>query len=46
MPIVLAWSSRAQSPEVESEFIIMEKADGLPLIKIWETVDQVDLVTN
>ena len=34
VPIVLAWSSRAQSTEVESEFIIMEKVDGLPLIKI------------
>lgn len=46
VPKVLAWSSRAQSTEVESEFIIMEKADGLPLIKIWDTVDKMDLVTK
>ena len=46
VPKVLAWSSRAQSTEVEAEFIIMEKADGLPLIKIWETVDRADLVAK
>jgi hypothetical protein len=46
VPKVLAWSSHAQSTEVESEFIIMEKANGLPLTEIWETVDQVDLVTK
>ena len=46
VPKVLAWSSQAQSTEVESEFIIMEKANGLPLTKIWETVDQADLVAK
>ena len=46
VPKVLAWSSQAESTEVESEFIIMEKANGLPLTKIWETVDQIDLVTK
>jgi hypothetical protein len=44
VPKVLAWSSRAQSTEVESEFIIMEKAEGESLLKSWETVDRVDLV--
>jgi hypothetical protein len=46
VPRVLAWSSQAQSTEVESEFIIMEKVNGLPLTGLWETVDQEDLVTK
>ncbi|KAF8810649.1 hypothetical protein BYT27DRAFT_7185778 [Phlegmacium glaucopus] len=45
VPKVFAWSSRPQSTEVESEFIIMEKVEGEPLSrKVWETVDHVDLV--
>jgi len=44
VPKVLAWSSRAHLTEVESEFIIMEKADGVPLAEIWESVDHVDLI--
>ena len=44
VPKVLAWSSRPQSTEVESEFIIMEKAEGESLLKSWETFDRVDLV--
>lgn len=45
VPKVLAWSSRAQSTEVESEFIITEKVEGEPLSnKKWETIDHVDLV--
>ncbi|KDR69152.1 hypothetical protein GALMADRAFT_256362 [Galerina marginata CBS 339.88] len=46
VPKVLAWSSRAQSTEVESEFIIMEKAEGLPLTKLWDNVDRADLVNK
>ena len=44
VPKVLAWSSRAKSTEVESEFIIMEKAEGEPLVKSLESVERVDLV--
>lgn len=39
VPKVVAWSSRAQETEVESEFIIMEKVKGEPLTPIWDTVD-------
>ncbi|KAG6906627.1 hypothetical protein DXG01_012872 [Tephrocybe rancida] len=45
LPKVLAWSSRAHSTPVNSEFIIMEKAAGQLLADVLETesVDQEDL---
>ncbi|KAF9036378.1 kinase-like domain-containing protein [Panaeolus papilionaceus] len=46
VPKVLAWSSRAGDTEVEAEFMIMEKAGGVPLAKVWDEVDRVDLVGN
>lgn len=36
MPKVLAWNSRSQTTPVGAEYIIMEKAPGIQLSKVWE----------
>ena len=38
IPEVLTWSSRAQSTPVGAEFILMEKAQGVRLDTIWESL--------
>lgn len=38
VPKVLTWSSRADT-DVGTEYIIMEKAKGVPLANVWETMD-------
>ncbi|KAG6915731.1 hypothetical protein DXG01_010061 [Tephrocybe rancida] len=45
LPKVLAWSSHAHSTSVQSEFIVMEKAEGQLLADVWETesLDREDL---
>ncbi|OJJ71932.1 hypothetical protein ASPBRDRAFT_55184 [Aspergillus brasiliensis CBS 101740] len=37
-PRVYTWNSHAQSHPVGAEFIIMEKATGVPLSRVWETL--------
>ncbi|GKZ40355.1 hypothetical protein AbraIFM66951_000117 [Aspergillus brasiliensis] len=37
-PRVHTWNSHAQSHPVGAEFIIMEKANGVPLSRVWETL--------
>lgn len=37
VPKVLAWSSRADT-EVGSEYIIMEKAEGVSLLEVWDNM--------
>ncbi|GKZ28816.1 hypothetical protein AbraIFM66950_000613 [Aspergillus brasiliensis] len=37
-PRVYSWTSHAQSHPVGAEFIIMEKANGVPLSQVWETL--------
>lgn len=37
-PKVLAWDSRAERNAVGAEYIIMEKAEGVPLATVWETL--------
>ncbi|PWY70131.1 phosphotransferase enzyme family protein [Aspergillus eucalypticola CBS 122712] len=37
-PRVYTWNSHAQSHPVGAEFIIMEKAAGVPLSHVWETL--------
>jgi hypothetical protein len=34
-PKVLAWNSRPETNHVGSEYIIMEKAEGVPLSRVW-----------
>ena len=36
IPRVLAWCSNASSTSVESEYIIMEKAQGIELGRVWD----------
>ncbi|PYH38993.1 phosphotransferase family protein [Aspergillus neoniger CBS 115656] len=38
VPRVYTWNSNAQSHPVGAEFIIMEKAAGVPLSHVWETL--------
>ncbi|OJI83858.1 hypothetical protein ASPTUDRAFT_190294 [Aspergillus tubingensis CBS 134.48] len=38
VPRVYTWNSHAQSHPVGAEFIIMEKANGVPLSHVWETL--------
>ncbi|GAT24392.1 phosphotransferase enzyme family protein [Aspergillus luchuensis] len=38
VPRVYTWNSHAQSHPVGAEFIIMEKAAGVPLSHVWETL--------
>jgi hypothetical protein len=35
VPRVLSWNSKRETSSTGSEFIIMEKADGIPLAKVW-----------
>lgn len=37
-PRVFSWNSRAESHPVGSEFIIMEKTEGVPLSQAWDNV--------
>ncbi|KAJ0417769.1 kinase-like domain-containing protein [Aspergillus carlsbadensis] len=37
-PRVYAWNSRADSHPVGAEFIIMERATGLPLSQVWDSM--------
>jgi hypothetical protein len=37
-PKVLAWNSRAESSPVGAEYIIMEKAEGVPLSRVLGTL--------
>ncbi|KAL3479210.1 kinase-like domain-containing protein [Aspergillus californicus] len=37
-PRVHAWNSRADSHRVGAEFIIMDKAKGVPLSQVWDTM--------
>ena len=37
-PKVLAWSSRREENPVNAEYIIMEKASGIELEKLWEDI--------
>lgn len=38
VPCVHAWNSNAQSDSVGAEYIIMEKAQGVPLSQVWDTM--------
>ncbi|RMZ85206.1 hypothetical protein DV738_g409, partial [Chaetothyriales sp. CBS 135597] len=38
VPHVHAWNSQAQSHPVGAEFIIMDKAEGVPLSEVWSTM--------
>jgi hypothetical protein len=37
-PRVYAWNSQAKSHPVGAEFIIMDKAEGVPLSQVWDTM--------
>jgi hypothetical protein len=37
-PRVYAWNSNAQSHSVGAEYIIMEKAQGVPLSQVWDVM--------
>lgn len=37
-PRVYAWNSNAQSHSVRAEYIIMEKAQGVPLSQVWDAM--------
>ncbi|KAL1613217.1 hypothetical protein SLS60_001449 [Paraconiothyrium brasiliense] len=39
VPKVLAWNSKAQDNPVGAEYIIMEKAQGIELEKIWPSMN-------
>ncbi|KAL1798887.1 hypothetical protein ACET3X_002924 [Alternaria dauci] len=38
-PRVYAWNSNAQSHSVGAEYIIMEKAQGVPLSQVWDAME-------
>ena len=48
VPKVLAWNGEANNP-VESEYILMEEANGAPLCEIWDGLelhDKLKIVDN
>ncbi|KAH8724357.1 kinase-like domain-containing protein [Phaeosphaeriaceae sp. PMI808] len=49
VPRVLAWSSKATENPIGAEYIIMEKAQGIELERVWPSMiiqDRLDLVKN
>ena len=44
MPKVLSWSSRSDNSAVGGEYIIMEKAPGVPLATVWPNLDIFDRI--